>query len=245
MSEMTGVIVTRAEPGATETARFLAAHGVTVLKTPALDIRLHELEADWAPINGEKLIFTSANGVRCYKEAGWSRDGFAVCVGPATTAAASEAGFQNLQNTNGDADQLVAEIIGCWHPGEDRFVHYANDAAAGDVCRRLQEAGFAARFVPLYGARPVPWAQVQFVWQSVQANRDVLLIHSAKAAEAVKDWLGQAQLDTKNMKLVGISERAVRPLMGLEWHCVERAEQPNEMKLMEALQKVLSAGVML
>ena len=177
--------------------------------------------------------------MRCYSETGWPRDAFAVCVGPATTAAASEAGFENFQNTNGNADDLVEQIIATWQPGTDRFVHYANDAAAGQVCDRLQKAGFHARFVPLYGAQPVGWQEVEFVWQSVDPKRDIVLIHSAKAADVVKDWILAVGLDTKGMQLVGISERANRPLMELDWHCVEHAEQPNEMKLMEALQKVL------
>ena len=242
---MTAIVITRAEPGASETAATLTGWGLEVIKTPALRIESHPLEADWSPQPGEFVIFTSANGVHAYLEAEWSLDQFAICVGPATTAAAADAGFENLMNTDGDADALVKGILDSFDPAETPLVHYANDAAAGAVCQRLRDAGYKARFVPLYGALPVSWHQVGALWQVGLGEQSAILIHSAKAAIVVDDWIEKGGIATENLLLVAISERAAAPLIHRKWHCVQLAEHPNEMKLIEALQIAIEAGVSL
>lgn len=242
---MTAIVVTRAEPGASETAATLTGFGLEVIKTPALRIETHPLQADWPPSEGEFVIFTSANGVHAYIEAGWSTDHFAVCVGPATTAAAADAGFENLMNTDGNADHLVEGILDSFDPATTPFVHYANDAAAGDVCNKLTAAGYHARFVPLYGAVPIDWSEVGALLSVGLGEQSAILVHSAKAAKVVNDWLNEGQIATESLLLVAISERAAAPLNHRAWHCVQTAEHPNEMKLIEALQIAIEAGVSL
>ena len=242
---MTAIVVTRAEPGASETAATLTGFGLEVIKTPALEIARHPLQEGWAPAPGDHLIFTSANGVHAYVEAGWPTDHFAICVGPATTAAAADAGFENLMNTDGNADHLVDGILDCFDPVTTPLVHYANDAAAGDICRKLVAAGYRARFVPLYGAMPIDWSEVGAVLSVGLGEQSVILIHSAKAAKVVNDWLEAGKIPTEDLILVAISDRAAAPLNHRAWHCVQTAEHPNEMKLIEALQLAIEAGVSL
>lgn len=236
---MTRVLVTRAEPGASETAARLVEMGLMPLIAPALAIEVYAAQPGWMPRANERVIFTSANGVRAYFEAGFPVKVDAMCVGPATTQAATEAGFQTIWNADGNSDSLVEKLVTEFDPSEGGWVHYANDAAAGEVRRRLEEAGFPARFVPLYGALQTqrPDALDQLI------AGDVILLHSAKAAEAVRGWLEAALIATGQLKLVSVSERAAEPLNHLKWHCVSCAANPNEKKLMEALQIALKSGL--
>ncbi len=236
---MTRVLVTRAEPGASETAARLIAMGVVPLVAPALSIAAFAPEAGWAPQSGERVIFTSANGVRAYVEAGFPGSVDAMCVGPATTSAAEDAGFSKIWNADGNSDSLVEKITSGFEPDDGAWVHYANDAAAGEVCRRLNDAGFAARFVPLYGARPTGRPDALELLE----RGDVILLHSAKAADAVRGWLDETPVETGELVLVAVSERAAEPLKHLQWHCVSCASGPNEEKLLEALQIALKSGL--
>jgi len=240
---MAVVVVTRTEPGASETAAHLTQLGHDIIKAPALEIVSREIEPGWEPEPGEKLIFTSMNGVMAYLDAGWSTDHFAVCVGPATSEAAALGGFTDTFNADGNSDQLVFCIQEMFEPGKDRFVHFANDAAAGEVCRRLGESGFDVRFVPLYSTRNVDWKEVRHAWSCTTGSRFILLVHSAKAANAISRWIEQSGTDLSTSALVAISERSASPLKTLNWHCVYIADEPNEVKLTEALQKAVEAGV--
>ena len=81
------VIVTRAEPGASETMARLAAMDVTPIASPMLS--LARLKADLPDLSAvQHLVFTSANGVRFFTEASTLRAAKAWCVGPSTAAAA-------------------------------------------------------------------------------------------------------------------------------------------------------------
>ena len=243
-ADLAQIVVTRTEPGASETAARLAAAGDEVIKTPAIRIETFEPEAGWAAQSDEIVIFTSANGVRCFVGAGWTAGKIAVCVGPSTTAAALDAGFDNVINTDGNADVLVEAITEQFDPSADKFVHYANSAAAGEICAKLNASGYTARFVPLYGADAVPWDEVCHVWACLAETGFIILVHSAKAAKSVNDWIGQADIDTSVVRLVAISDHAARPLLHHEWQSVWLAEHPNENKLMEALHLATKDGVL-
>ena len=239
---MLPVIVTRTQPGADETAgRLVAMGGIAPIVAPALEIRYFDLQPGWAPEPGECIIFTSANGVHAFENTGWPREALVVAVGPATAEAAKAAGFSDILNADGNSDDVVSLIKERFGTGGPKWVHYSNDAAAGQIVERLSVYGFSIRFVPLYGTVPVDWEAVQPVLSEFRSG--ILLIHSAKAAEAVLEWIGNGRIGASGFHLVAVSERASAPLAGLGWRSVVNAVRPNENKLMEALQIAMKPGV--
>ena len=238
------VIVTRAEPGAGETAERLKELGHEPVTLPAISIVPHAIQPHWQPEDGETIIFTSANGIRAAAAAGWHSDRLAVCVGPATCAAAREAGFADILNADGNSDDIVNLIRRAFTPGDDvRFVHVANDAAAGDLVRRLNEMDYKARFIPLYQAVATPWEAVRSEWPDHLPDGSCILVHSAKGGDVVRSWLETGGIATETLCLVSISERAADKLSGFRWGVSVTAERPNEMKLMEALHLATNSGV--
>ena len=87
------VIVTRAEPGASETVTRLMDMDFHAIRSPMLELKA--LEAPMLDLSGiYNLVFTSANGVRFFVEAVGGitehvADLTTWCVGPATADAAS------------------------------------------------------------------------------------------------------------------------------------------------------------
>jgi uroporphyrinogen-III synthase len=232
LSKSLPVIVTRAEPGASETMARLAAMDVTPIASPMLS--LARLDVDMPDLSGvQHLVFTSANSVRFFTEASSVRAAKAWCVGPSTAGAAREAGFAAVYEGAGDAAALAADILVALPEGTEGVLHVANEAAAGDLVARLKEGGLPAEFLALYETRPsedlTPEAEA-----ALAAGPACVLIHSAKGAAAFA-W---AAGDLDQAIVVAISEAAARPLQGREVAAIHVAEAPNEDALLATLAAV-------
>jgi len=232
LSKSPPVIVTRAEPGASETMARLAAMDVTPIASPMLS--LARLDVDLPDLSGvQHLVFTSANGVRFFSEASAHRAAKAWCVGPSTAAAAREAGFAAVYEGAGDAAALAADILADLPEGTEGVLHVANEAAAGDLVARLKAGGIPAEFLALYETVPAdelaPEAEA-----ALAAGPTCVLVHSAKAAAAFA-WAAGG-LD--QAVIVAISEAATRPLQGREVAAIHIADAPNEDALLAALAAV-------
>ncbi|MAN45210.1 MAG: uroporphyrinogen-III synthase [Alphaproteobacteria bacterium] len=232
------VIVTRAEPGASETVERLARLGFRAILSPMLVLK--ELEGAVPDLSDVRnLIFTSANGVRFFMQAAGGMTPqvagmTAWGVGPATNAAIQEAGFGLHVEGDGNAEDLAAMILKS-DPDSGGFLHVANSAAAGDLVRRLREGGRTARFQALYETAPTGQLALK-ARQAILAPDDcMVLIHSAKGAAAFLSAVDKISLETST--LVAISEAAATPLTDAGAKRLLHAERPNEDALMDALEK--------
>lgn len=230
------VIITRAEPGNSQTISRLAADGLACIAAPMLEIvptgeRLPFLETF------QGLLFTSANGVRAFCEASPARDLTAWCVGPATFTEAEEAGFTSLEHADGNADDLAALVMQKAAP-EEALLHVANAAAAGNIAERLRKAGFRVMFAPLYradAASRLPEAAFKALESSQTCT---VLVHSAKGAASFASVM--PDLDVSHHLVVAVSQTAAGPLVGRGFGHVCWADRPNEAALTEALLKAHS-----
>lgn len=233
------VIVTRAEPGLSETCARLSAAGYQAIPSPALElVAMPETALDLSGIND--LIFTSANGVRFFRERSNADNLTAWCVGPSTAEAARAAGFIDVRESAGNAEDLCNFILTHDTPPVGRMLHVANSAAAGDVARTLREAGQNVAFAALYATK-----STQGLSQTAQdllktGQPAIVLIHSAKGAAACRAQAAAYQLSA--VTVVAISRAAAAPLLGAGTKAVILADAPNEAALMRALD---TAGLML
>jgi len=232
------IIVTRAEPGASETIFRLEQLGHTALRAPALALQ-EQMDTPLptaSAISG--LVFTSANGVRAYAAHRDDREAAAWCVGPATAEAARQAGFCTIHESAGNAIDLARYIAANSAPAAAPLLHVANVAAAGNLKRELEALGFPIAFAPLYSMRPaarLPQIVLGLIEQEAPA---ILLIHSAKGAAAFARLLEGNSLQVA--ALVAISAPASEPLSGLAPNHVYIADSPNEDGLLSALERALA-----
>lgn len=234
----TPVIVTRAEPGARETVQRLNALGYAVLRAPALTLK-ENADADLpAATELSGLIFTSANGVRAYASRRDDRSIAAWCVGPATAEAAKQAGFSTVHESAGNAVDLAQFIAAKSVPSDAPLLHVANAAAAGNLKRDLEARGFSVVFAALYQMQSVaslPHDVLDLIKRSEPA---LILIHSAKGAEAIACMLGDETL--QGCGLVAISDAASAPLTDFAADHTFIADVPNEDGLLRALKRALA-----
>ena len=232
------VTVTRAEPGAADTVARLKAAGYDAIPSPALT--LESLPDAALDMNGVRhLIFTSANGARCFLARRAVGALTVWCVGEATAAAVRQEGGEDVREGNGNAADLAAMILAAPEAQTGALLHIANAAAAGDLVATLKVAGLDARFCALYRTVPVRGLTPEAAIVLDTAPRVVVLGHSAKGAAAFRD--AARGRDLSRVVFVAISPAASQPLVGLGARAVVNAAHPNETALMDALDTALLA----
>lgn len=234
-------IITRAQPGAAETAALVAQLRLQPIISPALqlaaspDVTLPDLSA----YSG--LVFTSANGVRFFAERHARRDLTAWCVGPATLAAAAAAGFSDRQASAGDAKDLAALIMRARPASAGPLLHIANRAARGVLAEQLNSNGYQVSFCPLYHAKPAASLSPEALQAISQSGRCHLIIHSAKGADAFCQLA--KHLPLAHLVATAISKQAAGPLKNLTLDAIHIAAAPNETALMAKLAAVATQSV--
>jgi uroporphyrinogen-III synthase len=180
------VWITRAEPGASETAERVKAHGHKPVVAPLLTLeRLPHPRIDLDDVRA--IAFTSANGVRAFAAASPERDFRVFAVGAATATEAKTVGFRSILSGEGDVAELASRIA--TRSLEMRggvVLHPGAVSPAGDLVGALSKAGIQARSLPLYDTAPAP-LEPGFI--EALPGLDVVLLHSPKAARILAKLL--------------------------------------------------------
>jgi uroporphyrinogen-III synthase len=229
------VWVTRAEPGAGETAKRLTQLGHEALVAPLLTVRrLVEGEPDLRGVGA--LAFTSANGVRAFAELSARRDLLVFAVGEATAAAARQEGFADIHAGAGDVGALAAEIAGRRGDLGGEVLHAGAAEPAGDLAGALRAAGVPVRALALYqtvAADPLPPAGLDDL-----TGTQAVLLHSPKAAKLLAEMMRSVAppLDPDRVQLLGLSPACLAPLADIPAAGRHAAKAPNDADLLALLE---------
>lgn len=229
------VIITRAEPGASKTFKGVGALGLQPILSPALILQA-DPDVDLPDVNGlSGVIFTSANGARFYAERENDRGLTAWCVGPATARAARDVGFEEVEESSGNASALAATIASTIAPPEKPLLHVANSAAKGDLQRELKMRRYKVKFAPLYRAMTAPGLSPEAQSLLQTKTPGIVLVHSAKGSDAFLELV--ADHSHAGLSVVAISSLAAAPLEAAGLTNIHIATTPNERSLMDALKQ--------
>jgi uroporphyrinogen-III synthase len=226
------VLVTRAEPGASETAGRLRARGYVPLVEPMFTVEpLPAVLPDF-----DALAFTSANGVRIFAKLSPRRDVPVFCVGGRTAVAAREAGFDSVTSADGDVTALIAVIETKVSPAA-RLLHSGNEDSRGDLAGTLRAKGRKAEFAATYRALPVAGPGPALAAHiSGHASFDYVLVHSPRGAAILKGLVETAG-NLAPFGLAAISQAASAPVAPFARH-IEIAASPDEAALLDALKRL-------
>lgn len=221
--------VTRAEPGASATARRVAELGLEPLVQPLLAVRpMPNATIDLA--GAAALAFTSANGVAAFAALSAERGLAAFTVGDATAEAARAAGFADVASARGDVDALAA-LLTSRAPHLSGDVVYPTAAApARDLAALVADAGIELRTVAVYETVATPPPET-FVAQL--ADLDGVLLHSARAAAVLATVL--SALPATRLVAYAISAKAAAPLDAAQLAGARIADAPTEAALLAQL----------
>lgn len=223
------VLVTRSEPGASETAQRLADSGYAPIVEPLFSVEM--LAAALPPYDA--LAFTSANGVRAFARLDSTRDRPVFSVGGRTAQEALDLGFTQVMSADGDVGDL-ATFIASKLPQGARLLHTGNEESRGDLSGTLAARGFEARFVPTFRAAPVVGPGPRLAAHlGGEPTFEAILIHSARAAAILSQFAANTPQHAP-LDVASISAEAARPLFHLARR-VQSAARPNEAALLNSL----------
>ncbi len=232
---MDGVLITRPEPGASQTAGRIAALGLTPILAPVLAIvpaaRPIRLPGDFAA-----TILTSGNAVAACPPACHARPAFA--VGSATARLARAAGFAWVIDADADASVLPDVIAATIGAQRQTLFLPAGRTQGGALSAALRARRWRVLRRVAYQAQGVAvLPQTAITALKTQTIRSALFFSgetSAQFARLVRD----AGLDENlaAVEAVSISERAAMALRLLPWRQVRIAARPNQDAMLVLLQ---------
>jgi uroporphyrinogen-III synthase len=228
------VLVTRPEPGATETAARLDALGFQPVLAPAMRIRPRSANLP-APGRVAAVLVTSGQAVPAIPPS--YRDARLFAVGDATAARARAAGFADVASAAGDASDLVAAVAAGVTPGATLLL-VTGQGLGHALAAGLRAAGYAVIRRSVYAPVPVRRLPPPALRALRSGRLRAALFFSADTATRFAAMVERAALhDTVgNTDAVAISPAAGVALEKLPWRRILIAARPNQDAMLALLQ---------
>lgn len=228
------VLITRPEPGGSETARRIRARGLLPVLAPLLRVQaLTPRLPDRAAV--QAVLVTSGSAI--VGLAGMDRSCPLLAVGKATAERARAAGFTQVCSAEGDAQDLAALACRRLDPEAGKLLLVCGSGHSLPLAASLRRAGFRVLRRTVYAVEPVPALPADAV-AALQTDRLLaVLFFSATAARQFAFLMKAA--DLKN-SLPGITALAISAPAGvavshLPWRDVLIAARPNQDELLTLL----------
>ncbi len=231
------VLITRAEPAATQTADKLQQHGHEAILLPLFEIKdLNE------PIPNEAydgIIFTSKNSVETLQARNWilkNKSLPAFCVGEKTEIAAQMLGFTKTYTAKGGGLAL-AKLMGDLNLSGSQFLYPSTPDKSFDIESALRPHGINVDTVDIYQVNPIMPDKHQMKEAVTRASSAYVFVYSSLSGQHFARILETINLTSvlKACTLVGISKQAVNSLEHIEWKEVLIAEEPDESHMIALL----------
>ena len=219
------ILITRPEPGASQTAARLIALGLMGVVAPVLSITTRPLRA---PGRMAATILTSRNAVASCPPSIHDRPVFA--VGTATAAKALEAGFKQVLDADGDANALAKLVAETLNPADGALFLPTGLGQGADLAASLRQYGFRVLRRVAYHAASVPTLPDVAATHLRQGGLVAAMFFSGDTSHHFVRLLRAANLteSVRDVEAVSISERAAMPLRPLPWRRISVAPKPNQ-----------------
>jgi uroporphyrinogen-III synthase len=224
-----GVLITRPEPGAAETAARVAALGWRPVLAPAMVLA----PRPFRPVHAQALLLTSRAAARAL--APWGVP--VLAVGDATAEAARAQGFSEVCAADGDAAALAALCATRLDPAAGPLLLAVGEGYSLDLATALRGRGFkVARRVAYVAVEAMDFPEDA---TSALRNREVsrALFFSPRSAGCSVRALTASGLSEalRGIEAIAISPRVAAVLDGLPWRSVRTARRPDQDHILELL----------
>jgi uroporphyrinogen-III synthase len=239
------ILITRPRDDAAELAAELAARGIESTLEPLLAVK--PAAPGDIPLEGiQAVLFTSANGVRCFAAANPRRDLKVFTVGDNSAAVARELGFADVSSASGDVASLAELVTERLHPRDGGLLHAAGASLAGDLKGRLQAAGFVVERIVLYDAEPVTELSPATVMNLRLGGIDAVALFSPRTARTFADLWQKAQAPGGNglggVTALCLSAAVAAEIRDLGWRRIATAEQPDRSGMLALIERERTRG---
>nr|WP_281417464.1 uroporphyrinogen-III synthase [Plastoroseomonas hellenica] len=233
MTAPPGVLITRPEPGAAETARQVAAQGWTPVLAPAL---LLAPRPTTALPPAQALLLPSRAAARALTPRD-NPDLPVLAVGEGTAAEARAQGFAQVTAADGDAASLTALVAATLRPAAGPLLLAVGEGYSTALAAALRALGFKVLRRVVYAATPAT-ALPQAALAALTAGRvGSALFFSPRSATITAALLRDAGLAEICMTIeaLALSPRIAAALAPFPWRCIRATSQPNPEALLALL----------
>jgi len=220
---MPGVLITRPDPGAAETAAAVTARGWTPVLAPALTLHPRPLP----PISAQASLITSRSAAAALPP------GIPVLAVGEATAAAARALSHHAEAAGGDAASLLRLAIARLRPADGPLLLAVGQGYAEDLAAGLRAAGFRVLRRIAYAAQPTASlpATARAALAAGQVSQAMFL--SPRSAQAIMALLPPAAVP--RIRAIAISPRVARALAAMPWRAIVTAARPDHAAMLDAL----------
>jgi uroporphyrinogen-III synthase len=219
------ILITRPEPGATETATRIAALGHSPVIAPLLSIIVADVRA---PRGVAATLLTSRNAVSGCPPCLHDLPVFA--VGTATATRAMEAGFSQVFDADGDATSLAIMVGEMLSPANGSLFLPTGQGQGRDLAASLRQRGYRVVRRIAYRAAGVPELPDSAAIPLCQGKLAAVMFFSGETSRHFVRLIQAAGLveTVRDIEAVSISERAAVALRQLPWRRISVAAKPNQ-----------------
>lgn len=232
MSDTTpnGVLITRPEPAAHETALRVAALGFTPVLAPMLVIEA----AVWAPMPPvQAVLVTSANALPALSHMDRATAIFA--VGDATASRAHADGFTAVASAGRDAASLAALVATRCDPKAGPLLLASGAGQGMALAAALRQRGFSVRRRVAYAAKPARTLPPSALCALDRASIRHALFFSAATARAFAASIIHTEIRLEGIQALALSQPTAHALAFLPWLRIRVASHPNQNDLVDLL----------
>lgn len=229
-----GVLITRPEPGASDTATRVARLGFTPVRAPVLRIDSTRALLP-AAVSVAAVLVTSGNAVDALPQAYCSTR--LLAVGDATADRARAAGFVQVVSAAGDAEALAEFVIRQQSPRDGTLLLASGRGQGHALATALRQAGYRVARRAVYAAHPTrslpPAAAAALRAGSVRAA----LFFSAETARQFVRLVQRAGLaeTLAGVEAISIGRSAAVALEALPWRGIRVAARPTQDEMLVLL----------
>ena len=226
------VLVTRPEPGASETAARLLDLGYSPVQAPCLEVVARAAHLP-SPAGLAAVLATSGQAV-ALPAAYHGVPLFA--VGDATARRASAAGFATVHSADGDAADLRRLILRECDPAAGALLLAVGAGQSQSLATDLRQDGFRVLRRVVYAVRPVSRLADAVAAALHRQEVRAALFFSAETAQAFVRLLpGELRGALAEVDALAIGRKAGAALRVLPWHDVRVALRPTQDELLALL----------
>lgn len=231
------VLVTRPEPGASETAKRLEALGFEPVVLPLTETQAIPVDLATLPPAFDAVAVTSANAIRHAPLELIARLSRRRCfaVGERTAEAARASGLADLVTGNGNAEGLARLMKDVLPPGT-RLVYLCGRVRRPEFEAALAGSGISVTPVEVYDTvdrAPAPDVAMRLTG----ARLDAALVYSVKSADVLACMVARPELvqTFEDTRYFCLSPRIASALKGIPPSRIHVSTQPSEESLFVTL----------
>jgi uroporphyrinogen-III synthase len=222
-----GILITRPEPGASETAAQVAMLGYQPVLAPLLVVQSRGVSLPPAE-RVQAILVTSGNAIPLLPST--HRHLPLLAVGETTAMRARAAGFVQVSSADGDARALAALTVKCCGPDREPLLLVSGRGQGQGLASALRDSGFRVVRRTVYAAVPVAELPEQARGAIEAGGIGAVLLFSAETARQCVRLLRAASLRdaVRPIEALAISQPTAMALRALPWWRIRVAERPNQ-----------------